>query len=181
MSRTTYDTSSLLELECYSKSNEELEALKTVFEQEMNTHKQERMKHAVELLKINRAKKITKDKLKLVTSELKRREDNEDAMHVFDACREELDGFTLLSTTELTIISTNMCREDYRQHGCPRWIDVTSICKTVIHMKQKYPTWKLVNMFIVGKSGTTPPRTFYKYEYVDDDDCHFDVGGLTIV
>ena len=110
MSRTTYDTSSLLELECYSKTNEELEALKTVFEQEMNTHKQERMKHAVELLKINRAKKISKDKLKQVTSELKRREDNDDAMHVFDACRGELGGFTLLSTTELTIISTNMCR-----------------------------------------------------------------------
>jgi hypothetical protein len=162
MSRTASEIASLFELDCYSKSKEELAVLKSMLDQEIKLHNKEIMKHTNEIRLINRmTKKIAREKL--------------------DDCRTELDGFSLLSELELTIISTKMCRQDYRSYGCPRWRDVVSICNTVITMKKKYPTWKLVNMFNIGNSDTTPPKTFYKYEYVDDDGCHFNVGGMNIL
>ena len=181
MSRTASEITSLFELDCYSNSKEELAVLKSMLDQEIKLHNKEIMKHTNELRLINRTKKIAREKLICIETELQRRENIEHNVHIFDDCRTELDGFSLLSELELTIISTKMCRQDYRSYGCPRWRDVVSICKTVIDMKQKYPNWKLANMFIVGHSGTTPPITFYKYEYVDADDCHFDVGGMNIL
>jgi hypothetical protein len=182
MSRTASEIASLFELDCYSKSKEELAVLKSMLDQEIKLHNKEIMKHTNEIRLINRmTKKIAREKLNCIETELQRREDIEHNVHILDDCRTELDGFSLLSELELTIISTKMCRQDYRSYGCPRWRDVVSICNTVITMKKKYPTWKLVNMFNIGNSDTTPPKTFYKYEYVDDDGCHFNVGGMNIL
>ena len=170
---------SLTELECYSKTVEELVALEKTLTNnaiECNANLTKIKSEYLRYLDVH--KFITRDQ-KIILNELQRRDDILNSVHVFDDVR-HLDGFDLLSEPELTIISTKMDREDYRQHGRPRWMDVEMICKSVIEMKKRYPTWQLQNLSKAGQYDTLPPGNFYKYEYKDEYDCYFDIGGIKV-
>ena len=170
---------SLTELECYSKTVEELELIHTYLKEQHEELRSQLEKNNAERKQINSNTIAINVSLKIVLNELKRRDDILNSVHVFDDVR-HLDGFDLLSEPELTIISTKMDREDYRQYGRPRWMDVEMICKSVIEMKKRYPTWQLQNLSKAGQYDTLPPGNFYKYEYKDEYDCHFDIGGIKV-
>ena len=110
---------SLTELECYSKTVEELELIHANFKEQHDVLRTQLEKNNAERKQINSNTIAINASLKIVLNELQRRDDILNSVHVFDDVR-HLDGFDLLSEPELTIISTKMDREDYRQHGRPR-------------------------------------------------------------
>lgn len=89
----------------------------------------------------------------------------------------------LLHTEEIRIIIANMDKTDYRIyekfHNYPRYIDYECICKEVISIKYKYPSWKLVHLE-KGVNGlcncihNTKTNIFYKYQYKDEYNNRFD-------
>lgn len=114
--------------------------------------------------------------------ETKRREDIEESKNIINENIKNIEGFTLLSEDELSIITKGMDRTDYRKHGqYPRFLDLERICKEVINMKQKYPKWKLTSLARGGQYDTLPPHTFYRYEYKDEYGYHFNLGGITVL
>ena len=52
-------------------------------------------------------------------------------------------------------------------------------CNT--YLKKQYPTWTLTNLASGGQIDTFPPQIFYKYEYKDENDCYFNLGGIQVV
>lgn len=82
-----------------------------------------------------------------------------------------IEGFELLSEDELSVITTNMDRTDYRKYGVPiRFYDLERICREVINIKKKYPKWILTKLARAGQYDTLPPDKFYRYEYKDEYD-----------
>jgi hypothetical protein len=48
-----------------------------------------------------------------------------------------IEGFELLSEDELSVITTNMDRTDYRKYGVPiRFYNLKRICREVINIKK---------------------------------------------
>lgn len=126
-------------------------------------------------------KEVDKD-LKLITKEIKRREEIEEAKNIITTDISSIEGFESLSEDELSIITKNMDKTDYRKNGSyPRFNDLEKICKAVINMKKRYPTWILTNLAAGGQLDTFPPQIFYKYEYKDENDCYFNLGGIQVV
>lgn len=124
---------------------------------------------------------IDKD-LKYILKEIKRREDIEEAKNVINEDINKIEGFGMLSEDELSIITKNMDRTDYRKYGnYPRFYDLERICKEVIKMKTRYPKWSLKDLGRGGQYDTCPPQTFYRYEYKDEFGNYFKIGGINIV
>ena len=171
---------SLTELECYSKTVEELELILKNLNEQNDELRTQLEKNNAERKQINSNTTANRVGLEIVLKELQRRDDIINSHHVFDDVR-HLDGFDLLSEHELIIISTKMDRQDYRQYKRPRWIDLEMICKSVIEMKKRYPTWQLLNLCKEGQYDTMPPGNFYKYEYKDEHDCYFNIGGIKVI
>lgn len=120
--------------------------------------------------------------LKIINREVKRRQDIEEAKNIIGEDISSIEGFELLSEDELSIITTNMDRTDYRNHGVPiRFYDLERICREVINMKKKYPKWTLTSLARGGQYDTLPPHTFYRYEYKDEYGSHFNLGGIKLV
>ena len=61
-----------------------------------------------------------------------------------------------------------MDKTDYRKYGdYPRWIDLEKICKEVITMKKRYPTWVLMDLEKSSQTNTLPPQSSYYYKFKD--------------
>ena len=91
-----------------------------------------------------------------------------------------IEDFELLSEDELSIITKNMDRTDYRKHGVSiRFYDFERICREVIAMKKKYPKWTLIDLSrgVGVQYDTLPPHIFYSYEYKDEEGLYFKLGG----
>ena len=50
-----------------------------------------------------------------------------------------------------------------------------------VEIKKRYPTWQLQNLSKAGQYDAMPPDKFYKYEYKDEYDCYFDIGGIKVI
>jgi hypothetical protein len=128
----------------------------------------------------SRLRDIDKD-LAIILKETKRREDIEESKNIIKKNITNIEGFTLLSEDELSIITKGMNKTDYRKHGYyPRFIDLERICKEVIAVKKRYPQWSLTNLANGGQYDSLPPTIFYKYEYKDEEGIHFNIGGISV-
>lgn len=164
------------------KTNEELVSIQNELNEKKQNIGQERIKvnKTLRLYDIQ-LKDIEKD-LKIIINEIKRRKEIEEAKNIIGTDISSIEGFELLSEDELSVITTNMDRTDYRKHGVPiRFYDLERICKEVINIKKKYPKWTLTSLARGGQYDTLPPHTFYRYEYKDEYGCHFNLGGIQIL
>ena len=111
-----------------------------------------------------------------IAKEIERREAIVEAKHMICEYITSIEGIDLLSDEEISIITAKIDKTDYRKHGSyPRFIDLERICKEVIHIKKRYPTWTLTNVSRgAGELGIFPPHIFYKYEYKENE-CYFSV------
>ena len=164
------------------KSSQELDSIRTELNKKKTNIGSERVKISKTIrLYDSQLKDIEKD-LKIIDREVKRREEIEEAKNIIGTDISSIEGFELLSNDELSIITTNMDKTDYRKHGVPiRFYDLERICREVINMKKKYPKWTLTSLARGGRYDTLPPHTFYRYEYKDEDGYYFNVGGIKLV
>jgi len=92
-----------------------------------------------------------------------------------------IDEYKILNDVEVNIIITNMDKTDYTNLGnYPRWIDLERICKDVIDMKKNYKTWILEKIHKFRQTNTSPPYTYYKYEFKNDNNMHFFMTNVNI-
>ena len=171
-----------INLDLSGKTAEELDSIKKKLTEQKTTVSSERRK-AVKIAHVcdRQLRNIDKD-LAIILKETKCREDIEESKNIINEDIRNIDGFTLLSEDELSIITKNMDRTDYRKHGqYPRFLDLDRICKEVIAMKKRYPKWSLTDLDRGGQYDTLPPHTFYKYGYKDEEGCYFDIGGIKVI
>jgi hypothetical protein len=164
------------------KNSEELVSLKSELTAQLSdlSVKKQNLKMTHILLQKN-FDEIDKN-IKLILKEIKRREDNEETKNIIGEDINSIEGFELLSEDELSIITKNMDRTDYRKYGVPvRFYDLERICREVISMKKKYPKWILTKLLRGGQYDRLPPHTFYSYEYKDEDLCRFTLGGIKLI
>lgn len=174
-----FEGTSAKEPDLSGKSSQELDSIRTELNEKKKNIVQERIKVNKSLrLYDSQLKDIERD-LKIIDREVKRRQDIEEAKNIICSDIWSIVGFELLSEDELSIITTNMDRTDYRKHGVGiRFYDLDRICREVINIKQKYPKWTLTSLARGGQYDTLPPHTFYRYEYKDEDGCYFNLGGI---
>lgn len=171
----------ITDLELSGKTAEELASLQKDLNEQKRNANSERLK-ATKIVRLcdSELRNIDKE-LAIILKETKRREDIEEAKHIINEDIRNIEGFTLLSEDEFSIITNRMDRTDYRKHGnYPRFLDLERICNEVITMKKRYTKWTLTNLERGGQYDTLPPKTFYKYEYKDDEGCNFDIGGFKL-
>lgn len=168
--------------ELSGKTAEELASInKELTEQKTNISAERLKSNKIVRLCDSRLKEIDNN-LKIITKELKRREDIEEAKNMISEDIKKMEGFELLSEDELSIITAKMNKTDYRKYGnYPRYLDLERICGEVINMKKKYPKWILSDLSRGGQYDTLPPHTFYRYEYKDEYGSHFNLGGITVL
>lgn len=169
-------------LDLSGKTAEELDSIKKKLTEQKTNVISERRK-AIQITHVcdRQLRNIDKD-LAIILKETKRREDFEEAKNIIGEDIKSIEGFELLSEDELSIITKNMDRTDYRKHGqYPRFLDLERICKEVIAMKKRYPKWSLTSLARGGQYDTLPPHTFYRYEYKDEYGSHFNLGGIQIL
>ena len=84
-----------------------------------------------------------------------------------------INGFELLTQSELAIIFKGMDKADYRKYGnYPRFIDMEQIVKTLIKTKKKYSGWVLYNLNKKGQIDIMPPDNFYEYTFITPDNVY---------
>lgn len=167
--------------ELLGKTIEELNSLHQEWNIKLDIVEVERRKHSMELSKIVSEKRDIESSLKQMLIEITKLEAIEDAKSILTQENNSIEGFELLREDELSIITKNMDKTDYRAYGAPRWLDLNTIIETVINMKKRYPTWILVDLSKCGQIDTMPPRTFYKYEYEDENKLNFNIGGIKVI
>lgn len=158
------------------KTNEELTSLRTELDEKQTSigNQVSELRKALRFLD-KEIKEIDTNK-KIILKEIKRREDIEEAKNVINEDIRSIEGFEMLSEDELSIITKNMDRTDYRKYGnCPRFYDLERICKEVIQMKTRYPKWTLKDLSRGGQYDTLPPQIFYRYEYKDEFGNYFKI------
>ena len=155
-----------INLDLSGKTAEELESIKKELNEKKTTVSSERIQaNKIVRLCDSQLRNIDKD-LAIILKETKRREDIEESKNIINEDIRNIEGFTLLSEDELSIITKGMDRTDYRKHGqYPRFLDLERICKEVINMKKRYPKWSLTDLDRGGQYDTLPPHIFYKYGY----------------
>ena len=172
-----------INLDLSGKTAEELDSIKKELTEQKTNVISERRK-AIQITHVcdRRLRNIDKD-LAIILKETKRREDIEESKNIINEDIKNIEDFTLLSEDELSIITKNMDRTDYRKQigDYPRFLDLERICKEVIAMKKRYPKWSLTMLIRGGQYDTLPPHTFYKYEYKDEEGCYFDIGGIKVI
>lgn len=161
---------------------DELKALKNEQGTQLVDLSEEKNKLTKQLRIVTKNFQNIEKNIKLILTEIKRREDIEEAKNIIGEDIRNIDGFELLSEDELSIITTKMDKTDYRKYGdYPRYLDLERICKEVIKMKKRYPKWKLLHLASGGQYDSMPPQTFYRYEYQDEYNNIFDIGGIKLV
>ena len=161
------------------KSTEELKYFVDELQQQYNILTNERKK-------MNEERKILESKINniftkntLIRDEIKRREDIIESKEILKKQTQNIEGIELLTEDEIVIITSKMNRTDYRKNGnYPRFIDLDRICKEVIEIKKRYPQWKLSKMGQKGQYDTLPPHVFYMYEYKDQFNTLYSIGGI---
>ena len=161
------------------KSTEELKSFVDELQQQYNILTNERKK-------INEERKILESKISniftkntLIKDEIKRREDIIKSKEILKEQTQNIEGIELLTEDEIVIITSKMNRTDYRKNGnYPRFIDLERICKEVIEIKKRYTQWKLSKMGQKGQYDTFPPHVFYMYEYKDQFNTLYSIGGI---
>jgi hypothetical protein len=164
------------------KTSEELDSIQKELNEKKTNINSERIKANKIVRLCDSQLKDIDYSLKLISKELTRREEIEEAKSMLNPENLDIEGFELLSEDELSIITKNMDRTDYRKHGkYPRFHDFERICKEVINKKKKYPRWTLSKLERGGQYDTLPPQIFYRYEYKDEDGNHFNIGGIKLI
>lgn len=153
------------------------ECVNTKRELEQDRNKQMRI-----IRLIDNQLKIVNDNFKLVSKQIEFRQELEDSKNMIDENIANIENFDLLNEEELMIITSKMDKTDYRKQGdYPRWLDLESIIKYVIDMKKKYTKWTLTDLSKGGQYDTLPPKTFYTYEFKDENEQYFDIGGIKLL
>jgi hypothetical protein len=113
-------------------------------------------------------RKIDND-LKIILKEILHRETINEAKNMISEYIKTIENFDLLHGDEVLLITNKMDKTDYRKYGdYPRWIDLEKICKEVIQLKKRYPTWKLMDLEKSRQTTTLPPESFYYYKFKDE-------------
>lgn len=156
------------------RTDEELKALKNEQETQLVDLSEEKTTLTKNLRIVTKKIEDINKNVKIILKEIKRREDIEEAKNEINGDIKKIEGFGMLSENELSIITKNMDRTDYRKFGdYPRFYDLERICKEVIKMKTRYPKWTLEDLGRGGQYDTLPPHTFYRYEYKDEFGNYF--------
>lgn len=128
---------------------------------------------------INKQLNIVNNNINMVSKQIDFCQASEDAKNIIDEYISNIENFDLLNEEELKIITSKMDKTDYRKLGdYPRWLDLENIIKYVIDIKQKYTKWTLTNLSKVGHFDRLPPKTFYNYEFKDENEMYFNIGGI---
>lgn len=164
------------------KTDEELESIRTeLSEQKVNVSSKRCKSMGIVRSCDIQLKNIDKD-LAIILKETKRRQDIEEAKNTISEDIKNIEGFTLLTEEEISIIFSKMEKRDYRKYGrYPRYLDLEKICNEVINMKKRYPKWILTDLRKVFQYDTLPPQSEYQYGYKDEEGYNFDIGGLKSV
>jgi DNA repair exonuclease SbcCD ATPase subunit len=93
-------------------------------------------------------------------SEVKVLQNTIDALCVLDKESPDMD------VTEIYALSKSEFYEIVAQ--MPSWVDLTRICREVIHIKQKYPTWTLDAFQVIAVSSSASIQT-HSYQFKDND------------
>jgi hypothetical protein len=113
-------------------------------------------------------RKIDTD-LKNILKEIQHRETVNETKNMISEYLKNIDNIDLLNGDEILLITNKMDKTDYRKYGdYPRWIDLEKICKEVIQMKKRCPSWKLVDLEKSIQSNTLPPQSSYYYKFKDE-------------
>jgi hypothetical protein len=103
-------------------------------------------------------------------------------LSIICSCKEDVEKIEeskLLSTDEITVILENMDSKDYRNNeNVVRWLDLETIIKEVVSIKNKYPGWKLVDLGKNSKIDTYPPKNNYSHRYVTPQGDEFTYGDM---
>jgi len=166
------------------KNSEELVYLKTELNAQLSDLRVKKQNLQNEILIVTKKFEDIDKNINLILKEIKRREYNEESKNIIGEDIKSIEDFELLSEDELSIITKNMDRTDYRKHGIQnRFYDLERICREVIAMKKKYHKWTLIDLSrgVGVQYDKLPPHIFYRYEYKDEDGCDFKLGGITII
>ena len=79
-------------------------------------------------------------------------------------------GFETILKSELEIIAKGMDNTDYTEFGLPRMMDLDSILKIVIKIKNMYPQWQLIDLLKMGQYDCLPPKNSYDYVFATHDE-----------
>ena len=103
-------------------------------------------------------------------------------LSIICSCKEDVEKIEeskLLSTDEITVILENMDSKDYRNNeNVVRWLDLETIIKEVVSIKNKYPGWKLVDLGKNSKIDTYQPKNNYSHRYVTPQGDEFTYGDM---
>jgi hypothetical protein len=109
------------------------------------------------------------ENLKIILKEILHRETINEAKNMISEYIKMIADFDLLTGDEVLLITNKMDKTDYRKYGdYPRWIDLEKICKEVIHVKKRYPSWILKDLEKSRQTNTMPPESIYYYKFKDE-------------
>lgn len=163
------------------KSLMELSCLREDYNKNIVILDLEREKLSKTLREIEKREKELHNKLKEALQEIKRRESIEEIKIINDERIKYIEGFDLLKECELSLIIKNMDKNDYREYGATRWMDLPRLIREVSTIKKQYPNWELTNLIKTGQYDTMPPNNFYKFEFKDSNDNYFTIGRICLV
>ena len=107
--------------------------------------------------------------LKFILKEILHRENINEAKNMISEYIKSIENFDLLNGDEIVLITNKMDKTDYRKYGdYPRWIDLEKICKEVITMKKRYPSWILMDLEKSRQTTKLPHETAYYYKFKDE-------------
>ena len=78
-----------------------------------------------------------------------------------------IDGYNLLTSDEIIIITNNMDKVDYTKFEKPRWLDLEKIIKNIASVKTIYTDWKLISLTKTEQYNVFPPENLYAYQFID--------------
>jgi len=156
------------EIDLSSKTFEQLLVLQKELKEKMRLLTTERIKAVKVVRDIEKDIKKTDDILKNILNEIKRHETFGETKSMISEYIKNIENFDLIQADELILIMNKMDKTDYRKYGdYPRLIDLEKICKEVITMKKRYPTWVLMDLEKSSQTNTLPPQSSYYYKFKD--------------
>jgi len=160
-----YETS---DLNLSHKTVEELFNLQKELKEKNTFLTTERIKAVKVVRDIEKDYKKNHDNLQNILKEIQRHEVVDQAKNMISEDIKNIEDFNLLHGNEVLLITTKMDRTDYRNYGdYPRWLDLEKICKEVIRIKKRYPSWILMDLEKSRQTNTLPPQSIYYYKFKD--------------
>jgi hypothetical protein len=134
-----------------------------------------------EIAEIASQRKTLIEKLLLKNQQLEEKKkeiehyENEKILETMIPSIRQIEGFSIISETEMTIITKGIDKTDYttmletqQQEELPdKWFDLEGILKDIIIIKRKYIDWRLIKVMKKEQyyNDSFPPKNYYEFTY----------------